>query len=92
MTQEKLKRVVTAAAVAGTLVVVCLLAVILYQVIKIVVLNNRIDKVEVPLNITKNNFPKTRTIWLITNRNFIWNRQLVSTDSFIRAIRWENNE
>ena len=46
MTQEKLKRVVTAAAVAGTLVVVCLLAVILYQVIKIVVLNNRIDKVE----------------------------------------------
>ena len=33
MTQEKLKRVVTAAAVAGTLVVVCLLAVILYQVI-----------------------------------------------------------
>ena len=46
MTQEKLKRVVTAAAVAGTLVVVCLLAVLLYQVIHIAVLNKRIKNVQ----------------------------------------------
>ena len=46
MTQEKLRRVVTAAAVAGTLVVVCLLAVIGYQIIKVIVLNNRIKEVE----------------------------------------------
>ena len=46
MTQEKLKRVVTAAAVAGTLVVVCLLAVLLYQVIHIAVLNKRIKTVQ----------------------------------------------
>ena len=50
MTQEKLKRVVTAAAVAGTLVVVCLLAVILYQVIKIVVLNNKIADSEAEIS------------------------------------------
>jgi len=42
MTQEKLKRVVTAATVAGTLIVVCLLAVIMYQVVHIAVLNRRI--------------------------------------------------
>ncbi len=46
MTQEKLKRVVTAAAVAGTLVIVCLLAVIIYQLIHMAVLNNRIKKTE----------------------------------------------
>ena len=41
MTQEKLKRVVTAAAVAGTLIVVCLLAVIVYQIVHMIVLDNR---------------------------------------------------
>lgn len=46
MTQEKLRRVVTAAAVAGTVLIVCLLLVIVYQIVRIVVLNNRIDKVE----------------------------------------------
>lgn len=46
MTQEKLKRVVTAAAVAGTLVIVCLLAVIVYQIVKIAVLDNRIKNSE----------------------------------------------
>ena len=46
MTQEKLSRIVTAAAVAGTILIVCLLAVIGYQIVKIIVLNNRIDKVE----------------------------------------------
>ncbi len=46
MTQEKLRRIVTAAAVAGTILIVCLLAVIGYQIVKIIVLNNRIDKVE----------------------------------------------
>ena len=46
MTQEKLKRVVTAAAVAGTLIVVCLLAVIVYQNVHMIVLDNRIKKVE----------------------------------------------
>jgi len=46
MTQEKLKRVVTAAAVAGTLIVVCLLAVIVYQIVHMIVLDNRIKKVE----------------------------------------------
>lgn len=46
MTQEKLKRVVTAATVAGTLIVVCLLAVIVYQIIHIAVLNHRIKDVE----------------------------------------------
>ncbi|HIU59000.1 MAG TPA: hypothetical protein IAC57_02750 [Candidatus Scatosoma pullistercoris] len=46
MTQEKLRRVVTAATVAGTLLVVGLLAVIGYQIIKVIVLNNRIKEVE----------------------------------------------
>ena len=46
MTQEKLRRIVTAAAVAGTILIVCLLAVIGYQIVKIIVLNNRIDKVD----------------------------------------------
>ena len=46
MTQEKLRRVVTAAAVAGTVLIVCMLLVIVYQIVRIVVLNNRIDKVE----------------------------------------------
>ena len=36
----------TAAAVAGTVLIVCLLLVIVYQIVRIVVLNNRIDKVE----------------------------------------------
>lgn len=46
MTQEKLRRIVTAAAVAGTVLIACLLLVIVYQIVKIVVLNNRIDKIE----------------------------------------------
>lgn len=50
MTQEKLKRVVTAATVAGTLVIVCLLAVIVYQVIHIAVLNHRIKETEKDIN------------------------------------------
>ncbi|HIR23414.1 MAG TPA: hypothetical protein IAB32_06490 [Candidatus Scatosoma pullicola] len=41
-----MRRVVTAAAVAGTVLIVCLLLVIVYQIVRIVVLNNRIDKVE----------------------------------------------
>lgn len=46
MTQEKLRRIVTAAAVAGTILIVCLLAVIGYQIVKIIVLNNRIKDEE----------------------------------------------
>ena len=46
MSQEKLRRVVTAAALARTDLIVCLLLVIVYQIVRIVVLNNRIDKVE----------------------------------------------
>lgn len=41
MTKEKLKRIVAASAVAGTLVVAILLAVILYQIVRICVLNGR---------------------------------------------------
>ncbi|MBE5752576.1 MAG: hypothetical protein E7343_00720 [Clostridiales bacterium] len=44
MTQEKLRRVVTAAVVAGTALFVILLSVLIYQWITIAVYNNRIDK------------------------------------------------
>ncbi|MBQ9730228.1 MAG: hypothetical protein IJV80_05400 [Clostridia bacterium] len=43
MTQEKLRRVITAAVVAGTLLFIFLLGVIIYQTIRINVLNNRIE-------------------------------------------------
>lgn len=43
MTQEKLRRVVTAAVVACTILLVLLLGVIVYQAIKIKVLDNRIE-------------------------------------------------
>ena len=46
MTQEKLRRVVTAAAVAGTILVVGLLIVIVGQIITIAVYNHRIDESE----------------------------------------------
>jgi cell division protein FtsB len=46
MTQEKLKRVVTAASVAGTVLIVCLLAVIVYQLVTMAVYDNRIKKIE----------------------------------------------
>lgn len=46
MTQEKLRRVVTAAVVAGTTLFVILLSVLVYQWIKIAVYNSRIEKLE----------------------------------------------
>jgi cell division protein FtsL len=46
MTQEKLKRIVTAASVAGTVLIVCLLAVIVYQLVTMAVYDNRIKKTE----------------------------------------------
>ena len=46
MTQEKLRRVVTAAVVAGTTLFVILLSVLIYQWIKISVYNSRIEKLE----------------------------------------------
>jgi hypothetical protein len=46
MTQEKLRRVVTAAVVAGTTLFVILLSVLVYQWITIGVYNDRIDKIE----------------------------------------------
>ena len=46
MTQEKLRRVVTAAVVAGTTLFVILLSVLVYQWITIGVYNKRIDKIE----------------------------------------------
>ena len=46
MTQEKMRRTVTAAVVAATTLVVVLLAVIVYQVIAITVKNKRIKKLE----------------------------------------------
>lgn len=44
MTEDKLRRTVMAAAVAGTLLVVSLLGVIVYQIVTITVLNKRIDR------------------------------------------------
>jgi len=46
MTQEKLKRIVTAAAVAGTLLIVSLLGVIVYQLIEGAILDKRISDAE----------------------------------------------
>lgn len=46
MTQEKLRRTVTAAVVAATLTVFCLLVFIAYQVVTMIVQKNRIEKLE----------------------------------------------
>ena len=46
MTQEKLRRVVTAAVVAGTTLFVVLLSVLIYQIAVISVYNKRIAKIE----------------------------------------------
>ena len=46
MTQEKLRRVVTASVVAGTTLFVILLSVLVYQIITISVYNKRIAKVQ----------------------------------------------
>ena len=46
MTQEKMKRTVIASVVAATLLVVCLLAVINYQVVSISVANKRIERIK----------------------------------------------
>ena len=46
MTQEKLRRVVTAAVVAGTTLFVVLLSVLVYQFVTISVYNKRIAKIE----------------------------------------------
>ncbi len=46
MTQEKLRRTVTAAVVAATITVFCLLVFIAYQVITMIVQKNRIKELE----------------------------------------------
>ena len=46
MTQEKLRRVVTAAVVAGTTLFVILLSVLVYQIVTISVYNKRIEKID----------------------------------------------
>ena len=46
MTQEKLRRVVTASVVAGTTLFVVLLSVLIYQIAVISVYNKRIAKIE----------------------------------------------
>ena len=46
MTQEKLRRLVTASVVAGTTLFVVLLSVIIYQIATLVVLNKRTAKIE----------------------------------------------
>ena len=46
MTQEKLRRTVTAAVVAATLTVFCLLVFIAYQVVTMIVQKNRIKELE----------------------------------------------
>ena len=46
MTQDKLRRVVTAAVVAGTLLIFILIGVLIYQAIRINVLENRIETVK----------------------------------------------
>lgn len=46
MTQEKMRKLITAAVVAGTVLLVFLLAFLIYQWVKIGVLNNRIEKIE----------------------------------------------
>lgn len=46
MTQEKMRKIITACVAAATLLLVILLGVLIYQWIKIGVLNGRIDKIE----------------------------------------------
>ncbi len=46
MTQEKMRKIITACVAAATLFLVILLGVLIYQWIKIGVLNSRIDKIE----------------------------------------------
>lgn len=46
MTQERMKRTIIASVVAATLLVVCLLAVIVYQIVAISVENRRIEKLK----------------------------------------------
>ena len=45
MTQDKLRRIITACVVAGTTLLVVLLSVLIFQWVKLGVLNKRIDKV-----------------------------------------------
>ena len=45
MTQDKMRRIITACTAAVTALLVALLAVLMYQWIKIASLNNKIDKV-----------------------------------------------
>ena len=82
MTQEKLKRVVTAAAVAGTLVVVCLLAVLLYQVIHIAVLNKRIKNVQKEIDYWTET-KRQKTISTIISAIFISTGPRTKKDLFI---------
>ena len=46
MTQEKMRKIITACVATATLFLVILLGVLIYQWIKIGVLNSRIDKLE----------------------------------------------
>lgn len=46
MTQDKLRRIITACVVAGTTLLVVLLSVLIFQWVKLGVLNKRIDKLE----------------------------------------------
>ncbi len=50
MTQEKLKRVIVACTVAGTLLLTILFAVIVGQIIAICVKNNRLETLEQEIN------------------------------------------
>ncbi len=45
MTQDKLRRIITACVVAGTTLLVVLLSVLIFQWVKLGVLNKRINKV-----------------------------------------------
>lgn len=44
MTKERMKRTIVASVVAATLLVVCLLGVIIYQIVSISVTNRRIER------------------------------------------------
>ena len=46
MTQEKMRKLITAIVAGATLLLVILLSVLIYQWIKIAVLNNRIERVK----------------------------------------------
>ena len=46
MTQEKMRRIITASAVSATLLLVFLLSFLVYQWVQIAVYNNRIKKLE----------------------------------------------